>query len=454
MNLQLTSNTHFIVRLLVLLSLLLTMPTALAIGVSDLQKQQLLTIDTWLSTQTDSNQQGSNTVKDNTQLSAAVGEQIILNIKLGTNRWFTAGTKIPAVELPNVMSRQREQFSVNSTSRIAGETWYFQLWQISLLPQASGSYEVPALDLSMEVMSPEDGKVAGKIRSKAQRFTAIFPDANLVDNNWFSASEVKIEQQWQQSSATLHVGDSVTRNITTYASDSLSVLLPNTLQQAGNAKFQAYNAPAQFQDTEQRGDYLATRRDQQTYILQQGGELVFPDVIVQWWDTKNNEMKQQTLKGQSILVEHTLASWLDYYRNSLIIVSVLLIGLLVLALASIKHYQHHAQPRWWLYLKAVKAKAWPQVLTLLYQKVRHTNQQVTLSAGIDKQQQPHAIRIQNDISDSIQADKQYEKLAYTLWFSVTTRDGTTQPRLLQALIQRFFPKALPQLSKQIKNRAK
>lgn len=448
MSLKFTLITHSIARLVTLLTILLIASNAVAINIDDLQKQQLLTIDTWLSTQTASNKHSSTTVKDEKQLTAVVGEQIILNIQLGTNRWFTAGTKIPAVELPNVMSRQREQSAVNTTQRIKGETWYFQLWQISLLPQATGSYEVPALDLSIEVMSPKNGKVAGEVNSKAQLFTVILPETDLQGEHWFSASDVNIEQQWEQSNSSLHVGDSVTRTITTIANDSLSVLLPQTLQQAANEKFQAYSAPAQLQDTAQRGDYLATRTDQQTYILQYGGELVFPDVVVHWWDTKNNEMKEQVLSGQRVMVQHTLASWLDYYRTKLIITGLLIISLLLFILASIKHYKHHAKPRWWLYLMAINAKAWPQVISLLYQKIRHTNQQVTLSEGIDKQHQHRAIELQNGMSDPAQTNKLNAKLAFQLWFATSDKSGT-RPPILNALMARLLPKALPLLSKEV-----
>ncbi|MEH6453203.1 MAG: hypothetical protein V7782_09220 [Psychromonas sp.] len=452
MKLKLKPLTHTISRMLMFVSIFSSMliitPTTLATTIGDLQKQQLLTIDTWLSTQTSSNQASANTIQDKPVLTAAIGEQIILNIELGTNRWFTAGTQIPDIELPNVMSRQREQFSINSSKRIKGETWYFQRWQISLLPQASGSYEVPALNLSIEVMSPEDGKVAGNIISQAQRFDVILPDASLVDNQWFSASDVNIKQQWQQSNADLYVGDSITRIIIIEASNTLSVLLPKTLKQGSQEKFQAYNTPSRLQDTEQRGDYLATRTEQQTYIVQQGGKLDFPDLVIRWWDTENKQMQEQILKGQSVMVEHTLSSWLHYYRTTLLIISALLIGLVGVTFVLIKHYRQDVKPTWWLFIKAVQAKAWPHVLTILYTKIRHTNQQITLSEGIDKQQ--HATQIQQGVIATKQANKLQSKLAFQLWFAIRDKNQKMPLSMVKRLINRLLPRALPQLEKRYK----
>ncbi|WP_144213235.1 BatD family protein [Shewanella donghaensis] len=451
-----------------ILALIGISPSALAMTVGELQAQKTLSIETWLSTETNSTRRLSE--GENSLLTVAVGEQLTLNIQVGSNRWFTRGTQISAVELPNVMSKQREQFSVNSTKRINGETWSFQLWQISLFPQASGRYEVPILDVSIEVMSPSDGKVAGMMVSQTQRFDAILPNASLVDNNWFSSSEVSVEQQWQQSNPELYVGDSLTRVITTNAADTLSVLLPNTLpskppntlsnksskKSSGSAseQFQAYSDPVQLQDTEQRGDYLSSRIDKQVYIVQQGGKIVFPDVIVSWWDTKNQQLQQQVLAGQTVTVKHTLASWLTYYGNTLMILVLIFIGLLGVIICLVKYYQQHAKPMWWRYINAVRTKSWSQARGLLYKKVRQTNAHLTLARGIKSQNQKQALLMQQE-TDELEAkkDKPKRHLAYELWFAVSEKESQSEKdffkRKFKRLSQKIFPKALPQLEKTI-----
>ncbi len=428
--------------------------SASAVTVSDLQHQKMLTIETWLSSEADSNRaernqasQQSDSAKGEALLTTVVGEQITLNIKLGTNRWFTRGTQIDNIELPNVMSKQREQFSVNSTQRINGETWSFQLWQISLYPQAPGRYQVPELGLSVEVMTPSDGKVSGKLVSQAQLFESIIPDASLPDDNWFSSPDVNIEQQWQQSNSPVYVGDSLTRTVTIKAADTLSVLIGDIIPQTANEQFQTYSDPVQLFDSEQRGDYLSTRIEQQVYIVQQGGELIFDDVVIRWWDTVNKEMKQQVLEGKVVIVKHTLTSWLKYYRNTLIVMTCLVIGLISLFLAMARYYQSHQKPIGWLYLQAVKAKTWPKVRRLLYYKVRQSNQKLKLFDGVKQQNQNLAVNIQQLDPSKANSKPLTKRSAYTLWFAVKTDEKKPQSRLIRRFLTKVFPKALPQLTK-------
>lgn len=449
-----------VIQRIIILVLLISSSAVSAITIKNLANQNALSIETWLTTQIDSNRtmstpsnsenKGDSKAQPLKLITAALGQQITLNIKVGTNSRFTRGTVISNVELPNVMSRQREQFAVNSTQKINGETWSFQLWQVSLLPQASGIYEVPALNLNVEVLSSTRTKIAGQIFSQPQRFEAILPDATLTNNNWFSSPKVIVKQLWKQSNSELYVGDSITRSITISASDTLSVLLPNSLKQIENKQFQVYKDPVQLQDTEQRGDYLSSRTDRQTYIVQQGGKLVFPDVKVRWWDTTDKKMKQQILAGQSVMVKHTLSSWLHYYRTILIVMSCLIIGLIILIFITIKHYQQHAKPLWWLYINAVKAKSWPQVHTLLYKRVRQTNQHLTLSKGINKNHQQQAQEIQS-LSDSSQTDHVKRSLFSQLWFAVAIKDGQKQQSMIKRLKTILLPKALPALNKKFKN---
>lgn len=437
-----------LLRLTTFLMLLISSATTFALTINQLQAQQTLSIETWLSTKSGSNQNSKLSLTEE-RLSVAVGEQVTLNIKLGTNRWFTRGTQIPNIELPNIMSRQREQFAINSTQKIKGETWSFQLWQISLLPQQSGRYEVPALGITIETMTANNGKVSGKIISQAQQFDVILPDARLVDNNWFSAAQVDVQQQWHQSNATLHVGDSITRSITTSAADTLSVLLPKGLQQTSNKQFQVYDQPIQLQDIEQRGQSLAKRTDKQVYILQQGGEMVFPDVVIRWWDTESQQLKTHLLVGNTVLVKHTLSSWLHHYRIALIIISTMLLCLFSLSLIAIKYYQKHPKPIWWLYINAVNTKRWPQVRRLLYKKVRQSNQQLSLSHGIKATHQRHAVNVQQQGNAQKQSDTLSNKDAYQLWFEVADNPPRYTMSLLKRGLMRLLPPALPQLRKKL-----
>ncbi|MGR5470585.1 BatD family protein, partial [Vibrio astriarenae] len=45
----------------------------------------------------------------------SVNEQVMLYIEVATPRWFTGGTRIGSVEVPNVIAKQRNQLATNYT---------------------------------------------------------------------------------------------------------------------------------------------------------------------------------------------------------------------------------------------------------------------------------------------------------------------------------------------------
>ncbi|MFA0724720.1 hypothetical protein AB4574_26585, partial [Vibrio sp. 10N.222.49.E5] len=51
----------------------------------------------------------------------SVNEQVILYIEVATPRWFTGGTRIDSVEIPNVIAKQRNQLATNYTERKGGQ---------------------------------------------------------------------------------------------------------------------------------------------------------------------------------------------------------------------------------------------------------------------------------------------------------------------------------------------
>ena len=103
--------------------------------------------------------------------------------------------------------------------------------------------------------------------------------------------------------------------------------------------------------------------------MQTGGEIVFPDITLYWWDTKNGELKTLVAEGETLKVKHTLASLLKTYQR-LIIGSVLcLLLLVVIALRIRKYYTSHPRPDWYIFYKTVRKGHWPQARTLLYRKL-------------------------------------------------------------------------------------
>ena len=199
--------------------------------VETLDKSDQVTIKTWLS---DSNNAKEN--KDKKASTYAVNQQIILYIEVVTPRWFTGGTRIAPIEIPNVVAKQRNQLATNFTERRNGVTWTHQRWEVTLYPQIEGNFVVPPTAVKVQVSRENSGNVSGVLYTEPQRFTAITPSGLLnYDSEWVSGRNFSVEQEWDKSNDDLKAGDAITRTITIKGSDTLAMLIPELIKQTSTA---------------------------------------------------------------------------------------------------------------------------------------------------------------------------------------------------------------------------
>ncbi|MGY3947055.1 protein BatD [Aeromonas allosaccharophila] len=307
----------------------------------------------------------------------AVNQQITLYLELATNRWFTAGTRIGQFELPGVMVKQRSELATNFTQRQDGETWSHQRWELTLYPQQSGQFEIPAIAVRVTVAQPDGGSQPLTLTTRPQRFAAALPDPTLtVGGHWLSASNLTLSQRWQnsaddQADGELRVGDAITRTVTANGQDTLSVLIPPLIPVIDNDEWvQAYPAQARLDDTQERGEYLSSREDQTTYIVQRGGELTLPALELRWWNSQTRQLETLTLPGQTLRVRHTPASWLAAYGPGLAAGVGALTLLVLMLLAIARYYRHRPRPLGWQYGAAIWCRQWGTVRVLAYRYLR------------------------------------------------------------------------------------
>ncbi len=159
--------------------------------------------------------------------------------------------------------------------------------------------------------------------------------------------------------------------MTASGQDTLSVLIPPLITPlASDGRVQAYPAQARLNDTQERGEYLSTREDQTTYILQRGGELTLPALELAWWNSQTGQLQTLTLPGQTLQVRHTPASWLAAYWHRLLGVAGGVALLMLALLAMARYYRHHPRPLGWQYGAAIWCRQWGTVRVLAYRYLR------------------------------------------------------------------------------------
>ncbi|AUV88742.1 BatD family protein [Vibrio campbellii] len=364
----------------------------------------------------------------------SVNEQVILYIEVATPRWFTGGTRIGSVEIPNVIAKQRNQLATNYTERKGGQTWSRQRWEITLYPQASGQFVIPPVAVGVQVSAPDGSKVAGTLYTQPIKFEASMPSGLLSDESeWFTATKVSVGQKWTTSNDELKVGDAITRTITINAQDSLSVLLPDLLSNDSTASYQAYPQPNRLDDKQTRGDYQSSRIEESVYVIQQGGEFTLPEHTFQWWNSQSKQLETVVIEGKTFKAKHTFKSFVRAYSGWLIGSAVTLFVFVIAALSIHRYYRSRPTPPWLVFRRMVKANRWGAARASLYKQLRSNTGGLEMSKASDTD-------IWQKRSQRLQEGQEDASLMNALWKGIQA----LKPKRLKWAI----PKALPQLDKQ------
>lgn len=376
-----------------------------------------------------SNEEQANlqSLKDNDRISVtaslgegevSVKEQVVVNIEILTDTWFTKGTRIHRFELNDALVLQRNQFAVNSTERINGKTYSKQLWEVVVYPLKSGEYHIPEIWVELSVRG-DHGNVQGYLVTEPISFTATQPHALNDSDIALVGADAKLTQRWEvirsqkatdangglEESAILHIGDAIERTVTLQVEDSSAGLLPTLISEPNEeSAFQWFLNRPQLEDHQHRGEYSATRTEKAVYVIEKAGELNIAPIKVLQWDTDQQALRTLEVAGRSIVVQHTFGSFVQAYWLELSTLAIALAMMLSCGHWLKRHYRHLEStgklPIGLLFLLAIKSKNEVACETLLYRKVlkRHGKYRVGTDPNVAAHpliKQLHTLRYQH-----------------------------------------------------------
>lgn len=371
----------------------------------------------------------------------SVNEQVILNIEVATPRWLTGGTRIGSIEIPNVIAKQRNQLAINYTERVSGTTWSRQRWEVTLYPMTSGDFVIPTVPVRIQVSAPDGSSVGGTLYTQPIKFEASLPSGLLNDESpWFSATNVDVAQQWQRSNEDLKVGDAITRTVTIKANDSLSILLPDVLNNDSTQQYQAYPQPNRLDDTQDRGNYRSIRIEEMVYVIQQGGEFTLPDFSFQWWNSKNQRLENVVIKGDVFEAKHTVQSFIRAYLSEFIIVGLILLFGVGLIVTVKRYYMNRPTPNWLVLRRLLNQNNWPALRTFIYCRLRNETSQLELGAA-------NTQKCWLEDSKALQRGCEDKKVFTRLWKGLCSlpNDKSNLINSRSITVRLTIPKALPDL---------
>ena len=234
------------------------------------------------------------------------GQQIDLQLEIATDSWFRGGTRIAPVEIEDAIVLQRETFAVNSTRFEDNKSWTVQQWTLVIYPQRSGAFEIPAISLQLSIAGKNNESIIGDINTEPFNFSAIIPEQMLGKSHWIATSRFHVEDSFNKSLDGLKPGDAVTRTISMSADNLPAMMLPgvNVNTTAGIA---TYPKPPRLEDKVNRGEYLAERSQEITYVFEKPGRYQFPAQRYYWWNLQSQAMETIELKAYAFSIGGTTA---------------------------------------------------------------------------------------------------------------------------------------------------
>ncbi len=228
-------------------------------------------------------------------------QQVNLQIEVSTDKWFSGGTRIGHFEIKDAIVLQREQFALNSTRQDAGVTWTVQQWTLVVYPQRSGSFEIPSIPLKLSIAGENLEVITGKTETQPMTFSAELPEALQDKQDWVATTDFEVNDSFDKSLEGLKPGDALKRSIIMSASNLPAMMLPKmvTTSIAGIA---IYAKPPVLADKVNRGDYLAERTQEITYVFERPGEYELPAASFYWWNLETRSVETVTLPMQALVI--------------------------------------------------------------------------------------------------------------------------------------------------------
>lgn len=332
------------VRLLLVLMLVLLLPMkSIASDLATLQKQGKVSVTAFI----------------NKAKSVSLHQQVTLTIEVATDTWFTKGTKIHYFDVDNALIANRSAFAVNTTERRQGKTYAIQQWEVVLYPLATGEILIPSIAVHLQVKG-ESSDVAGYLVTRPLKFRVNKPSALMnPDNPWMVSPSVKLNQQWStvsSSGESFSVGDALVRTVSLEVQDNSIMLLPD-LVNPSPSEYQQYVQTIEKKDKANRVEYIALLKQQVTYVFDQPGQFVLPNIKVYQWNPATQTMEQHRLEGETVTIKHTFKSFVRTYWLHLGAASAVLCLALIMAYRLRRKYnkakQEQKLPLFWLFVLAL-----------------------------------------------------------------------------------------------------
>lgn len=226
---------------------------------------------------------------------------LLLAVEVGTSRWFSGGTRVADFRVPGAVVLPASAFADNRSERIDGQTWTFQRWRFRLYAREPGALSLPPLRVSASVNHSSGDSVAGELVLETPTLDIRIPPGAPAENDWFAASDFRVEERWEGQTSSLRVGDALQRYRQFRIDDAPAMMLPER-RLPGIPGLSLYPSPPDLRDRQDRGRLRGERDETLVVTFNAPGDYRIPGASWRWFDTTSGEWRLESLPDFEVTV--------------------------------------------------------------------------------------------------------------------------------------------------------
>ncbi len=234
------------------------------------------------------------------------GEQIQLTLKV-MHRVNLAGASLSDVDLQGVPA-SIQQVGEDSSYQTQRDGYRYNVVERRYLiyPEQAGTLTIPALTLQAQVGDASRFSNFGTPVRTLRRFSdeiaiTVTDKPAGTGTNWIPASQLTLQDSWQDQPPQFKVGEPVTRTITLTASGLPAAHLPE-LNIPVPQGWKSYPDQPSRNDVKDSGGLTGIQRQKIAVVPTQAGKVTLPELELEWYDTSANTLRTARIPALTVEV--------------------------------------------------------------------------------------------------------------------------------------------------------
>lgn len=246
-----------------------------------------------------------------------IEQPVKIKITVYSATWFASPLSFDNLQVEGAFLQSFKQ-TQSSIKYIEKKKYAALEFYYILFPYREGELIFPELVISASI--PAEGDYKGQpvtLKTKPVVITVKPVPPGGDPDRWLVASDVTIREQWSKSTSSVMVGDVLERTISISAKGTLPTFIDEP--EIGEAEFASiYTSEPRFIDERDNIQTKGRREDTYSYLVEQEGTFILPEVEVSWWNPYAGRYYKRVLPEVEILVRDNpdLAS-LEALKDSL-----------------------------------------------------------------------------------------------------------------------------------------